>query len=68
MGDIGERIRHQASLDKVMSADAAAALFRDGMLVATSPRVRFQGQRLVLLLISCVAFIHFIPRDLLPLG
>jgi len=32
----GDRIRHEASRPKVMSAEAAAALFRDGMQVATS--------------------------------
>jgi succinyl-CoA:acetate CoA-transferase len=36
MGDSGERIRHGESLGKVMTAQAAAELFRDGMLVATS--------------------------------
>jgi succinyl-CoA:acetate CoA-transferase len=36
MDDIRARIRHQASLDKIMTADEAALLFRDGMLVATS--------------------------------
>jgi succinyl-CoA:acetate CoA-transferase len=36
MGDIGERIRHRESLGKIMTADEAAELFRDGMLVATS--------------------------------
>lgn len=36
MGDIRERIRHGESLNKVITADAAAALFRDGMKVATS--------------------------------
>jgi succinyl-CoA:acetate CoA-transferase len=36
MGDIGERIRHPASLGKIMPAEAAAGLFRDGMMVATS--------------------------------
>jgi succinyl-CoA:acetate CoA-transferase len=34
--DIGERIRHRESRDKVMTAAEAALLFRDGMLVATS--------------------------------
>jgi succinyl-CoA:acetate CoA-transferase len=36
MGDIGERIRHRESLGKVMTAEEAALLFKDGMLVATS--------------------------------
>lgn len=36
MGDIRERIRHRVSLDKIITTDAAAALFRDGMKVATS--------------------------------
>ncbi|MCX5819928.1 MAG: hypothetical protein NTW71_02195 [Deltaproteobacteria bacterium] len=36
MGDIGDRIRHRESLNKVMTAEEAALLFRDGMLVATS--------------------------------
>lgn len=36
MGDIHERIRHRGSLDKIRTADAAALLFRDGMMVATS--------------------------------
>jgi succinyl-CoA:acetate CoA-transferase len=36
MGDIRERIRHKESLGKIMTADKAAALFRDGMKVATS--------------------------------
>jgi len=36
MGDIGERIRHRESLDKVMTAQDAALLFKDGMMVATS--------------------------------
>ena len=36
MGDIGERIRHRESLGKIMTAEEAALLFRDGMLVATS--------------------------------
>lgn len=36
MGDIGERIRHQKSLDNIKTAEEAALLFRDGMLVATS--------------------------------
>ncbi|MCE5262442.1 MAG: hypothetical protein LLG97_02790 [Deltaproteobacteria bacterium] len=36
MSDIKERIRHQASLGKVMKAEEAALLFRDGMKVATS--------------------------------
>ena len=36
MDDIGERIRHRESLGKVMTAEEAALLFRDGMLVATS--------------------------------
>jgi succinyl-CoA:acetate CoA-transferase len=36
MGDIGERIRHRESLGKIMTAEEAAELFRDGMLVATS--------------------------------
>ena len=35
MGDIGERIRHRESLEKIMTADEAAGLFRDGMKVAT---------------------------------
>jgi len=50
MSDIGERIRHQASLAKVMTAEEAAELFRDGMKVATSgnplmgyPRAIFQA-------------------------
>ena len=34
--DIGERIRHRESRDKVMTAEEAALLFRDGMKVATS--------------------------------
>ena len=34
--DIGGRIRHRESRDKVMTAEEAALLFRDGMLVATS--------------------------------
>jgi succinyl-CoA:acetate CoA-transferase len=33
---IGERIRHQPSLAKIITADEAALLFRDGMVVATS--------------------------------
>ena len=36
MGDIRERIRHRESLGKIMTAEEAALLFRDGMLVATS--------------------------------
>jgi succinyl-CoA:acetate CoA-transferase len=36
MGDIKKRIRHQASLGKVMKAEEAALLFKDGMIVATS--------------------------------
>ncbi|MDA8126991.1 MAG: acetyl-CoA hydrolase [Deltaproteobacteria bacterium] len=36
MGDIKERIRHPESQTKVMAAEQAASLFRDGMLVATS--------------------------------
>ncbi|MDI6726960.1 MAG: acetyl-CoA hydrolase/transferase C-terminal domain-containing protein [Smithellaceae bacterium] len=36
MDAIGERIRHRDSLTKVMTADEAAGLFRDGMTVATS--------------------------------
>ncbi|MEW6335262.1 MAG: hypothetical protein AB1558_13425, partial [Thermodesulfobacteriota bacterium] len=36
MDGIDDRIRHEASRPKVMSAEAAAALFRDGMRVATS--------------------------------
>lgn len=36
MVDIGERVRHRESLDKVMTAEEAALLFRDGMMVATS--------------------------------
>jgi acyl-CoA hydrolase len=36
MGDIRERIRHRESLGKIMTADEAALLFRDGMMVATS--------------------------------
>jgi hypothetical protein len=36
MGDIGERIRHRESLGEIMTAEEAALLFRDGMLVATS--------------------------------
>lgn len=36
MGDIGGRIRHPASLGKIMKAEEAALLFRDGMMVATS--------------------------------
>jgi len=36
MAAIGERIRHPESLAKVMTAQDAAMLFRDGMMVATS--------------------------------
>jgi succinyl-CoA:acetate CoA-transferase len=36
MAAINERIRHQESLGKVMKAEEAALLFKDGMLVATS--------------------------------
>ncbi len=36
MDDIGERIRHPESQKKVMTAEKAALLFRDGMKVATS--------------------------------
>ncbi|MCL2670333.1 MAG: hypothetical protein FWE89_06575, partial [Syntrophaceae bacterium] len=36
MAAINERIRHPESRDKVMTADQAAGLFRDGMLIATS--------------------------------
>ena len=36
MGDIGERVRHPESLRKIMTAEEAALLFRDGMVVATS--------------------------------
>ena len=36
MAAINERIRHQESLAKVMKAEEAALLFRDGMIVATS--------------------------------
>jgi len=36
LDDIGKRIRHRESREKVMTADEAAALFRDGMKVATS--------------------------------
>jgi succinyl-CoA:acetate CoA-transferase len=36
MADINERIRHSESRVKVMTAEAAAGLFRDGMMVATS--------------------------------
>ena len=36
MADFNERIRHPESLAKVMKAEEAALLFKDGMLVATS--------------------------------
>jgi succinyl-CoA:acetate CoA-transferase len=36
MGDNRERIRHPESLKRVMTAQEAALLFRDGMMVATS--------------------------------
>jgi succinyl-CoA:acetate CoA-transferase len=36
MRAISDRIRHPASREKVMAADRAAGLFRDGMMVATS--------------------------------
>jgi succinyl-CoA:acetate CoA-transferase len=36
MDDISDRLRHRESRDKVMTAETAAQLFRDGMLVATS--------------------------------
>jgi succinyl-CoA:acetate CoA-transferase len=39
MADISERIRHQASMAKIISADEAAQLFRDGMRIATSGSV-----------------------------
>lgn len=36
MGDMTERIKHRESLDKVMTTEEAALLFRNGMMVATS--------------------------------
>ena len=49
MEGIEARIKHKESLAKIMTADEAALLFRDGMMVATSgstmgfPKATFQA-------------------------